>query len=390
MSQDTLSVNDFLTALNINFDRDQKKGAPSEHEFPDGNRVAMIAPPSAGKTTTVAGLFMRANKKVGETLHTDSPFKCRMLEGGSNIHQDVSDLSDGIFPAKTQTFLGFRSSPGLLLEQYRYAAVSIPLTGRFFGRDDLRPRKEIWHKMLRMSINDLPGETLSQVMWQVRQKTGPQQQFLRDTIGNAIQEMRSCQAFIPILKASLARGLGLPIETERDPTVSRDPDVNLVRMLEDIVNYKDKHGERIKAMFVVISAWDKLAPKAEKIGFDLFSNNLVKRQSDLESFVEHCFPQFFGTLHSCGIKNINYYPTFFQTETHEDGTEKMFDDQIEYRNQEGAIGVKAVKRPHIMTKDIFDPNARSIWENVRKISYSEQSYDQLLNDVMTLATAGKH
>jgi hypothetical protein len=131
-TQDNLSVNDFLTALNINFERD-KKAAPSEQDFPDGNRVALIAPPAAGKTTTVSGLFMRANKKVGETLHTDAPFKCRMLEGGSNIHQDVSDLSDGIFPAKTQTYLGFRSSPGLLLEQLKYAAVSIPFTEQICG-----------------------------------------------------------------------------------------------------------------------------------------------------------------------------------------------------------------------------------------------------------------
>jgi hypothetical protein len=387
-TQDNLSVNDFLTALNINFERD-KKAAPSEQDFPDGNRVALIAPPAAGKTTTVSGLFMRANKKVGETLHTDAPFKCRMLEGGSNIHQDVSDLSDGIFPAKTQTYLGFRSSPGLLLEQLKYAAVSIPFTGKFFNRTDLRPRKEMWHKMLRISINDLPGETLSQVMWQVRAKTGPQQQIIRDTIGNAIQEMRSCQAFIFILKASLARGLGLPLETERDPTVSRDPDVNLVRMLEDIVNYKAKHGEQIKAAYIVISAWDKLQPRAEKMGFDLFAKDLVKRQTDLEKFVEKCFPQFFGTLHSSGIKNINYYPTFFQTETNEKCEELLFDDTLEYRAPDGSIGVKNIKRPHIMVKDIYDPNTRSIWDNVRSISYSEESYDQLLNDVMQLATVSK-
>jgi hypothetical protein len=388
MSQDTLSIADFAAALNINFERDSKH-APCEGDFPDGNRVALIAPPAAGKTTTVSGLFMRANKKVGETLHTDAPFKCRMQEGGSNIHQDVADLSDGIFPAKTQTYLGFRSSPGLLLEQSKYAALSIPFTGRIFGREDLRPRKEMWHKMLRISINDLPGETLTQVMWQVRAKVGIQQQMIRDTISNAIQEMRSCQAYIFILKASLARGLGLPIETERDQTVSRDPDVNLVRMLEDIVNYKAKHGEEIKAAYIVISAWDKLAPKAEKLGFDMFDSNMVKRQTTLEQFVMNCFPQFFGTLHSSGIKNINYYPTFFQTETHEDGTEKMFEDELPYCMPDGTPSIKIIKRPHIMTKDINDPNARNIWQNVRSISYSAESYDQLLNDVMQLATVKK-
>lgn len=385
---DNLSIQDLMTALNVNFERDHQQ-APSESEFPYGNRVALIAPPAAGKTTTVAGLFTRANKKVKETLHTDTPFSCRMLEHGSNIHQDVADLSDGIFPAKTQTYLGFRSSPGLLLEQKKFMAASIPFTGRFFGRDNLRPRKQIWHKMLQLPICDLPGETLSQVMWQVRAKTGPQQKIVADTIGNAVTEMRNCQAFIFILKASLAKGLGLPIETERDLTVSRDPDVNLVRMLEDIANYKSKHGQQIKAAYVVISAWDKLAPKAEQIGFDLFDQNLVKRQSDLENFVGQCFPQFFGTLHSSGIKLINYYPTFFQTETNAKGEELLFEDTIEYRLPDGSIGVKNVQRPHIMTKDLYDPGARNIWENVRAISYSEQSYDALLNDVMKLAVTAK-
>jgi hypothetical protein len=244
---------------------------------------------------------------------------------------------------------------------------------------------KLYHRALQVSINDLPGETLSQVMWQYRMKTGPQQKFIQDTIGNAINEMRNCQAYIFILNAALAHGLGLPIEAERDPNVSRDPDVNLTRMLEDIANYKAKHDQKIKAAFVVISQWDKLEPRAAKLGFDLFDKNLVKRQADLEEFVRRCFPQFFGTLHSSGINLINYYPTFFQTEKNEQGEEIQHEDTIEYYQPNNTLAVKTVNRPHIMQRDIFDPEARTLWENVRKISYSEETFDKLLGDVMELA-----
>ena len=379
-----ITVQQVLNAIGFNWERDYDK-ALTESEFPAGSRIALMSPPNDGKTTTVAGLFMRANGKVGDTLHTDSKFKCRMLERGSSVHQDVSDLSNGIFPAKTQTYLGFRSSPGLLLEQFRHIGLSIPLTGRIFGRNNLRPAPKLWHKALQISINDLPGETLNQVMWQYRLKTGPQQKVIADMIGNAITEMRNCQAYIFILNAALAHGLGLPIESERDPNVSRDPDVNLVRMLEDIANYKAKHSQQIKAAYVVITQWDKLEPRASQIGFDLFDTNLVRRQSDLEEFVRHCFPQFFGALHSSGVKLVNYYPTFFQTEKNKDGTEIFHEDQLEYYDVNGQLGIKTVRRPHIMTKDLMDPEAKSIWENVRKISCSEQSFDTLLNDIMQLA-----
>ena len=373
MSVDNLSVQDFLTALNLNYEKDRDQ-APPESAFPYGNRVSMIAPPGAGKTATVAGLFHRAQIKVRDTLHTDAPFFCRTLEHGSNIHQDIADLMDGYFPAKTQTYLGFRSSPGLLLEQKKFATA-------------WKVRKQLWHKMLQLHIGDLPGETLAQVMWQVRRQVGPQAAITRKAIETAITEMRESEAYIFILKASLAKGLGVQLEKERDPLVSQDPDVNLVRMLEDIANYKMKHGKKIKAAYVVIAAWDKLAPMGERLGFDLLNPNLVERQADLENFVGHCFSQFFATLHSSRIPLVQYYPTFFQTETNDKQEEILFEDEVPYKDGTGVLGVKKVQRPHIMTKELDDPEATSIWQNVRAINYSEKTFDKLLDDVMKLAVA---
>jgi len=379
MSLDNLSVEDFLKALKIDPSKPSNGIAPTEEEFGAcGNKVALIAPPAAGKTVTVAGMFMRAQAKVRQTVGTSNPFFARILEKGSDIHQDISNLMDGTFPAKTQAYLGFRSSPGMLLEQKKYADTGKSLFGR-------KIRKQFWHKMLQLPICDLPGETLTQVMWQVRAQTGYQAKATKDMIEYAIKEMRGSDAYIFILKASTAKGLGDQLEQERDRTVSRDPDVNLVRMLEDVANYKMKQGSSLKAAYVVISAVDKIQKRAERIGFDLLSPQ--RGQQDIENFVSHCFPQFYSALHSYYIPQIKYYPMFFETVKDEKGEELLFNDQIEIRNPDGTFGIRTVQRPHIAVKDIYDPSAANIWQNARSINYSEQQYDNLLNDLMELAKA---
>ncbi len=370
---DEISVEDFLKALKIDYENKKHNTAVSEAEFPIGNRAALIAPPAAGKTVTVAGLFMRAQAKVRQTVHTNTPFFARILEKGSDIHQDISNLMDGHFPAKTQQYLGFRSSPGLLLE--RKKVVDVPFMGK----------KALWHRMLQLPICDLPGETLAQVIWQVRAQTSYQQVATKNMIENAIAEMRESNAYIFILKASTAKGLGEQIEQEKDPTVSRDPDVNQVRMLEDLANYKARHGDQIKAAYVVITAVDKIQRRAQRLGFDLLSPHTG--QKDIENFVASCYQQFYAALHSSGIPIIKYYPMFFQTIKDDEGKEIIFDDPITRKNGDGSLGMKTVQRPHIMTKDLMDPSARTIWENVRKISYSEEQFDKLLDDLMKLAVS---
>jgi hypothetical protein len=382
MSLDNLSVQDFLTALNIDYERVRDQ-APPEQAFPYGNRVALIAPPNAGKTANVCGIFMRAQRKVADTVNTDTPFYCRVLEKGSNIHQDISNLMDGYFPAKTRSYLGFRSSPGLLLEQKKFVGASIPLVGRIVGRN-IRPRKQLWHKMLQLPICDLPGETLSKVMWQYRALSGAEQAVSRRMIEDSIREMRESEAYIFILKASLAKGFGKQLEEERDPNVSRDPDVNLVRMLSDLANYKMRQGKEIKAAYVIISAWDKLKPLADRVGFDLLDPYIG--QQEIDRFVKSAFPQFYAELHSARIPLIQYYPTFFQTETNEKGEEILFKDPMEIREPNGTVTVTAIERPHIITKDALDPEA-PWYQNARRISCSDQQFDNLLNDLMKLAVA---
>jgi hypothetical protein len=374
-----ITVDDLLKAINWDPEKDYKP-ILQPGEFPSEQAVAAFSPAGHGKTTTIAGAAMRANFKVGDTLHTSKKFKCRTLEKGSTIHDDVSKLSMGLFPGKTQTFLGFRSSPALLVEEC--AEITIP----FF-----RKPIEAFHKARQINICDLPGETLSSVQWQYRMKTGLDKKNYSEMIGNAIMEMRSCQEFIPILNCAKAQGFGVPIESENDPNVNPDPDVSQVRQLEDIATHKSDHGERIREIYVVLSSWDRLEVKAKELGFDMYDPNLVKRQRTLEDFVRTAFFQFFAALHSCGIpeNRIHYYPTYFQTLKDSDGNEIKFEDTIEFYKPDGSLGLMKVKRPHIMTRDINDAHQKNPFANIRRISYSEQSFDQLLNDIMKNAPTVK-
>lgn len=393
-----ISYDDLLTLINWNPDKQLPRPLGPD-EFPAKDRLAAISPPAGGKTTTFAGLFNRTIDKVYETLHTDRKVKARIIERASTLRDDVSNLTSGIFPAKTQFFLGFRSSPGLLLEEFRTGGVQIPFSARFFGRrDNLRPSFGLYHKAKQISFNDLPGETLSQVSWQYRMKSGFEQEQLKEVIGYAITEMRECNEFMFICNCAKARGLGEPIEQETDQNVSKDPDVSLARSFADIAEHKEKQGEHIKAVYVVLSAWDRLEPRAKKEhwDFDLFDRNLLKRQKTLEQFTAKLFRQFFAELHSHGIpeSRINYYPTFFQTVKDKEGNEIKFEDTIEYMLPDGTFQLKKVKRPHIMTTEMLkqmDPSRAhdTTLGGANKISYSEETYDQLLSDILQSAPTVK-
>lgn len=386
-----MTYDDLLSIINWNPEK-QPPRPLGPNEFPAKDRLAAISPPAGGKTVTFAGLFNRVISKVAESLHTDHKVKARIIENASSLREDVSNLTSGIFPAKTQFFLGFRSSPGLLLEEFYRSGIEIPFTGKFFKRiDNLRPSFGLYHKARQISFNDLPGETLSQVQWQYRNKTGFEQQQMKETIGYAITEMRECQEFMFICNCAKARGLGDPVEKETDSNVSKDPDVSLARSFSDIAEYKERRGERVKSVYVILSAWDKLEPKAKKEhwDFDLFEPNLIRRQKTLEEFTAKMFRQFFAELHSHGIdeNRINYYPTFFQTIKDKEGNEIKFDDEIEYMLPDGTYQRKIVKRPHIMTAEMLrkmDPAKydKTTLGAANTISYSEDSYEQLLTDII--------
>ena len=335
----------FLNEVGVNRPSD----AMPAHLFPVKNRVATIGTIGAGKSTVVAGMVMAA-----ETLVADDPsFYCSVIESTSDIHQDVSSLRDGHFPKKTVPFGTYASEAGLLLEYDR------KLGGIRYGV-----------KRVQNPVCDIAGEDLAQTIRQVRM-AGPIGNVARQAVRNLIAYVRESDAFIITVKATRAKGLfplGRQLETEEPDkpedqrVLSDDPDVNLVRLLEDLINYKRTHRSRpIRGVAVVVTAWDRLKQSgvADRIGFDILNPHVG--QQDLQNFVRGCFPAVYAAIKSLRIPNVQYFPSFFELETDEQGNEKRWPDGS----------------PIIKTRAETAGHPDEWWRDLRKCSYSEDTYIKL-------------
>lgn len=325
--------------------------ATPPHLFPVKSRVSTIGTVGAGKSAVVAGIVMAA-----ETLVADDPnFFCRVIEGTSDIHQDVSDLREGHFPRKTVPFGAYATESGLLLEEERKIA-----------------GVKIGDKRLQVPVCDLAGEDLAQTIRQVR-AAGPLGNLAKQAVRNLIAYVRESDGYIVTIKATRAKGLkprGNQIESEQDEKLSADPDVNLVRLLEDLVNYKETHrSRRIEGMAIVVTAWDALKHSgvADQIGFDIL--NPFVGQNDLNNFVRACFPAVYAAVKSLRIPNVQYFPSFFEVETNEDGTPKTWEDDS----------------PIIKQRQTNIGNPDEWWRDLRKISCSEQTFINLIKWLMGFA-----
>lgn len=326
------------------------KYATPIHLFPTKNRLALIGTVGAGKSTVVGGLVMTAETLVAETTRTSQPFFCRVIEGSSEIHQDVSDLREGHFPSKTVPFGDFASEAGLLLE-WEFN-IDLPLVGS----------QTLRRKLLQVPICDIAGEDLQQTIRQVR-KQGPLGEFAKQKVRNLIAYVRESDGYIITIKATRAKGFRNQLEEEADLKLSPDPDVNVVRLLEDLMNYKVLYRSRpIKGVAVVITACDIFMKKiGDELGIDLLDQNLG--QHELERFVAACFPSTYAAIQSLRVPNVQYFPSFFEVETDEQSKVKNWtagDPKIKRRRPDHEVG-------------------GDWWRNMRKISYSEKSYIDLID-----------
>jgi len=327
------------------------KYATPIHLFPTKNRLALLGTVGAGKSTVVGGLVMTAETLVAETKKTNEPFFCRVIEGSSEIHQDVSDLREGHFPAKTVAFGDFAAEAGLLLE-WEFN-VDLPV----LGQQTLR------RKLLQVPICDIAGEDLQQTIRQFRKQQGFIGDYAKQKVRNLIAYVRESDGYIITIKATRAKGFRKQLEKEADPKLSPDPDVNLVRLLEDLMNYKALNRSRpIKGVAVVITAWDRMKEVADEVGFDILDPNMG--QHDLERFVAACFPSTYAAIQSLRVPNVQYFPSFFEVETDEQGNIKYHEDM------QGGPKIKQ-RRPDYEVGGDW-------WRNIRKISYSEKAYVDLI------------
>lgn len=337
---------------------------PVTEQNAEKNRVAMLGTTGSGKSAVVAGLAYVAQEEVKATVGTNYPFYCTILEKYSEIYQDLSNLRNGHFPAKTAAYGEFISEAGLLLEWERWLSSKVPFIGK-------EVRKKVWHKAVHMPICDIAGEDLSQFIRQVRSSANLAQQA-RINVARTLGYVRESDGYIVVIKGSRAQGFKTQLEKEKDSRLSQDPDVNLVRMLQDLVNYKRGNRQHpVRGVAVVVTAWDKLKPVGDEIGFDLCADAMVSPnysvgQRDLERFVAGCFPSTYTAIKSLRVPNVQYFPMFFLTEKEEDGlTEKK-------SVEEGWEGTPMIRR-----REINGPEGE--WfQTIRRIYCAEKQLTDLL------------
>lgn len=360
MSMQTGVWHDLATIAGIPINQQTHAFALPASIFPAKSRIALIGTVGAGKSAVVGGVGITAETLVRETEHSVNPFYCRVIEGSSEIHQDKSDLRAGHFPKKTQAYTGFASEAGLLLEWEKKIDLG-------FGKS-----QTLWHKYLQVPICDLAGEDIEQTIRQVAVKSDIGE-YSRQKVRNLIAYMQESDGFIVTLKGTRAQGFSRQLEPEKDPHVSRDPDVNMVRLLDALMQYKmnNPSSRPIRGVAVVLTACDELQRElGDEIGFNLLDSNVG--QQDLQDFIAACFPATYSAIISLRVPNVKFFPSFFEVETDSQGNIQYWPEDPDSKK----IKVREVKK---FTED---------WRhNLRKISYSEKTYIELINWLRNFAAS---
>ena len=365
MSMQTGTFYDIATMAGIPVNPATRALALPATLFPAKSRVALVGTIGAGKSAVVGGVGVTAETMVRETEHTNNPFYCRVIEGSSEIHQDKSDLRAGHFPKKTQAYTGFASEAGLLLEWEKKLDLG-------FSKS-----QTLWHKYLQVPICDLAGEDIEQMIRQVAIKNDIGE-YSRQKVRNLIAYMQESDGFIVCLKGTRAQGFKRQLEPEKDPHVSRDPDVNMVRLLDALLQYKmtNPSSRPIRGVAVVLTACDVLQRElGDEIGFNLLDpKNLQDEtlQNDLKDFIASCFPATYAAIISLRVPNVKFFPSFFEAATDTQG-------KIQYWPEEP-------DSPKIKLREV-KPFSEDWRHNLRKISYSERMYVELINWLRNFAAS---
>lgn len=303
-------------------------------------RFSLIGTVGAGKSTIAAGIALTTQTLSSQQLD----FFCRILERNSNIYGDVSNLRDGWFPEKTLAYNQYATEAGLLLGKQK----------RFGG-----------YRFLQLPVCDVAGEDLQMDIRQYREQEGTIGNPSYSAAANLIRYVKESEGFIIATDASRAiiGRKGRQHATEKSSHLHRDPDVNLVRIVNEIFNYKDQVHRDIKGIAIVITKWDEVALDLENRGIDILNPD----QTELNRFMDVCYPSVSQAVKAYqrthdGL-NIRYFPTFFEIERSEDGQPKLRED-----------GSKIVKS-----------KGGHSWEEIRKPSYSEKQYAGLIDWLLTFA-----
>jgi len=301
----------------------------------------MLGTVGSGKSTVAGGIVLTA-----QTLSSAYPnFFCRVLENTTNILADASNLRRGRFPVKTNPYQIYPPEAGLLM-LWR---------GRVFGE-----------KKVQIPICDVAGEDIQMMIHQYRKVVGPLGTAAYSAASQLVRYIKESEGFIVAVDASRAviGRKGEQVQAETDKHIHPDPDVNLVRILNDVFDYKEQIRKPIKAIAIVITKWDELKPHVEHLGMNI----MEPTKHDLTIFMRTYFPSVNQAIQSYQFAHpntkITYFPTYVEIERNDKGKPKKRDD--------GSYTIK--------------PKDSLLIADMRKPSYSEQTYAELIDWLLGFAS----
>jgi hypothetical protein len=263
-----------------------------------------------------------------------------VVENTSQIIGDASRIRSGMFPEKTTAYNTYAAEAGLLLRW-----------GGMWG-----------DKKVQVPICDIAGEDIQFMIQKFSKNIG--EDFTNvsyNAAANLVAYVKDSDGFIvvvPASKAVIKRGGQIEKESAE---LHFDPDVNLHRILNEVVIHKEQsRGKPIKGIAVVISKWDLLQPYAEGMGLDVYT------APGLRDFMDVEFPATSQLIKSLGMSDkVQFFPSYVDLERDNQGEPKTW--------QNGS--------PMIKVKD-RDQMGRP----VRRPSYPEQQYVNLIGFLKTFAT----
>ena len=319
--------------------RPKKDQFPSSRLYEYKNRFSLLGTVGAGKST-IAGLVVLTT----QTLGVRPNFICRILERNSNIYGDVSNLRSGRFPQKTVAYDSFATEAGLLLTQ----------------------KTLLGSKKIQIPICDVAGEDIQMMIHQYRKVVGPLGTAAYSAASQLVRYIKESEGFIVAVDASRAviGRKGEQVQSETDKHIHPDPDVNLVRILNDVFDYKEQIRKPIKAIAIVITKWDELKPHVEHLGMNI----MEPTKHDLTVFMQTYFPSVNQAIQSYRFAhpntNVEYFPTYVEIERDDKGKAK--------KRVDGTFVIK--------------PKESMLISDMRKPSYSEETYAELIDWLLGFAS----
>ena len=249
-------------------------------------RVSVLGTMGSGKTTALGLTCLTC-----ETLSAQYPsFKVRIVEKTSGIREAPSDLRQGHFPPKT-------------------------LPGTYYEADlIMKWESNLGDKLVRLPFCETAGEDIQKLIGRFSQGM-----YNVSTDFYAAAEIHkyvlSSNGFILVCPASRALMFSEGEGLEKEPTdLLRDPDVNLVRILEAIYDYKEKtKSPPIEGMAVLLTKYDLIQPYAQSMGVDLYQGGDISF-SGCTQFMNSFFPQTSQQLKYYGLDKVVFFPSYVQVQ----------------------------------------------------------------------------